>query len=236
MFFPNLTHRRRQHELMDEPDVDPNHLDRSLRFLRLVNRVLGYTRQLLDRLDAYSKNWKPTDTIRIVDIGTGSADMPVAILKWADARGFNVRCTGVDLHAKTTRVARDASNDARLTIVQADALNLPFHDGAFDYAVTSTFLHHLDTADVVKVIADMGRVASRGVVIADLIRSRLAYAGIRVLSCFANPIVRHDGPASICQAFTKAEVLSMRDQAGLTYTQYRQHLCGRFVLAGEKPM
>ena len=67
MFFPDLTHRRRQHELMDEPDVDPKNLDRSLRYLRIVNKVLGYTRQLLDRLDTYSKIWNPGESIRIVD-------------------------------------------------------------------------------------------------------------------------------------------------------------------------
>lgn len=234
MLLPDLSRRRRQHEWMDEPDVDPRNLARSLRFLRAINRLLGYTRQLLDRLDVFAAGWRRGETIRIVDIGTGSADMPVAILRWADARGYHVRCTGVDLHAKTARAARDASADPRLTIVRADALHLPFHDDAFDYAITSTFLHHLDTDDVAAVLTHMNRVARRGVVIADLVRSPSAYAGIKLLTCLANPLVRHDGPASIAQAFTESEVLSLRDRAGLTYTRYDEHFASRFVLWGEK--
>jgi ubiquinone/menaquinone biosynthesis C-methylase UbiE len=234
MFFPDLTHRRRSHELMDDPDIDPKLLQRSLGYLRKINKLLGYTRQLLDRLDGYSQNWNRDQTVRIVDIGTGSADMPIAVLKWADERGWKIHCTGVDLHAKTAKAARDASADPRLTIVRGNALDLPFHDNAFDYAITSTFLHHLDTDDVVKVIAGMSRIARRGVVIADLVRSYQAYAGIKLATCLANPVVRHDGPASIGQAFTKAEVLAMRDRAGLTYTHYEQYFYNRFILAGEK--
>ncbi len=236
MWFPDLSKRQRQHEWMDAPDVNPIMLDRSLRFLRRVNWALGYTRQLLGRLETYSCRWKRDEVIRIVDIGTGSADMPIAILKWADARGHNVRCTGVDLHAKTAQSARDASPDPRLTIVQADALDLPFHDDAFDYAVTSTFLHHLDTEDVVKVLAGMNRVSRRGVVIADLVRSRLGYAGVKLATCLANPVVKHDGPASVAQAFTRAEVMAMSETAGLTFTRYEECFYNRFVLAGEKPI
>ena len=47
MFFPDLTHRVRQHELMDEPDIDPRLLARSLGFLRKVNKILGYTALVL---------------------------------------------------------------------------------------------------------------------------------------------------------------------------------------------
>ena len=234
MLFPDLTHRVRQHEWMDEPDVDPRLLARSLGYLRAVNKLLGYTRQLLNRLETYSQRWNRQDSIKIVDIGTGSADMPIAVLKWADANGWKMTCTGVDLHAKTAQAARDASPDPRLTIVRADAIHLPFHDNAFDYAITSTFLHHLDTADVVKTIAGMARVSSRGVVIADLVRSYPAYAGIKLMTAFANPVVRHDGPASIAQGFTRDEVLTMRDQAGLGFTEYEEYFYNRFILAGEK--
>ncbi len=234
MFFPDLTHRRRSHELMDDPNIDPKLLQRSLGYLRKINILLRYTQQLLDRLETYSQRWDRNDTIRIVDIGTGSADMPIAVLKWGDERGWKVHCTGVDLHAKTAKAARDASADPRLTIVRGNALDLPFHDGAFDYAITSTFLHHLDTDDVVKVIAGMSRIARRGVVIADLVRSYHAYVGIKLATAFANPVVRHDGPASIAQGFTKAEVMEMRDRAGLSYTTYDEYFYNRFILAGEK--
>ena len=76
---------------MDEPDADREHLRRSLGFLRGVNLIFGYTRSLLGHLKRFSRGWKPGQLISILDIGTGSADVPRAILKWAAGRGFAVR-------------------------------------------------------------------------------------------------------------------------------------------------
>lgn len=233
--FDSLRTRRRQAEWMDAPGADPAQLRQSLRYLRRVNRLLGYTRGLLWHLERFSRGWRPGETVRIIDLATGSADVPRAVLRWADRRGFDVRVVGVDLHARTAKAALDAGPpDPRLQIVRADALDLPFADGSFDYAITSTFLHHLDDADAVRVLAAMGRVARRGIIAADLLRHRRAYAWVWLLSRFANPMVRHDGRVSVAQSFTKEEVLGMRDRAGLSFAHYYRHFGHRFVLAGER--
>jgi SAM-dependent methyltransferase len=233
MFFPDLSKRRRHHELMDEPDVDPRHLAKSLRFLRRANRAFGYTRAMLGYFDRFSRGWPKGEAIRILDIGTGSADVPRAILAWADRRGFDVRVTGIDLHEQTIAAAA-ANSDPRLTLLRCDALAMPFAENSFDYCITSTFLHHLDDTDVVKVMAAMGRLAKRGVIIADLIRNRRAYFWISLVAQFTNPVVRHDGPVSVAQAFTRNEAIALRDAAGLGFTTYHKHFGHRFVLVGEK--
>jgi ubiquinone/menaquinone biosynthesis C-methylase UbiE len=145
-----------------------------------------------------------------------------------------VHAVGVDLHATTARAALAQNPDPRIRIVRADVLRLPFADGSFDYATTSLFLHHLDDDDVVRVLAAMSRVARRGIIAGDLLRRRRAYAWIKLFTLFANPIVKHDGPASVAQAFTRDEVLALRDRAGLGYAEYFEHAGHRFVLAGEK--
>jgi hypothetical protein len=80
----------------------------------------------------------------------------------------------------------------------------------------------------------MSRLARRGVIVADLLRHYRAYAWISLLTLASGPMVRHDARASVAQAFTKTEVLSLRDRAGLDFVQYYWHLGHRFVLAGEK--
>lgn len=238
MLFPSLTTRQRRHELMDAPDADPAGLARSLAFLRRVNRALGYTRATIRHLDRFSRRWRPGETIRILDVATGSADIPRAVLAWATRRGFDVRIVGVDLHAAIARAAAEAAACAdhagRLRVVRADALRLPFADGAFDYALTGLFLHHLGEPDVVRVLREMARVARRGVVAGDLLRHRRAYAWITLMTLFAHPMVRHDGRVSVAQAFTRPEVLRLRDAAGLGFARYYRHFGHRFVLAGEK--
>ena len=150
------------------------------------------------------------------------------------SRRFDVRVVAIDLHATTALQARAESPDPRLHVVRADALHLPFADGAFDYALTSMFLHHLDDATPRAVLSEMSRVARRGVIAADLLRHRRAYAWISLFTAFAGPMVRHDARASVAQAFTRKEILRLRERAGLGFAQYHRHFGHRFVLAGEK--
>lgn len=229
-----LRERQRAHEKMDDPAADADQLRRSLGFLRRINAVLGYTRGTLHHLQQFSRRWHPGETIRILDIGTGSADIPRAILRWAAECGFDVRVVGIDLHQGTAKNAVGPSDDPRLRIVRADAVHLPFRDGAFDYAICSLFLHHLDSEDVAQVLGGMCRVAGRGMIACDLLRNRRAYAWVKLMTAFSNPMVRHDGPVSVAQAFSPSEVLALREKAGIGFTQYHRHFGHRFALAGEK--
>ncbi len=230
----SLAARVRQHEWMDAPDADPVEIERSLRFIRRVNRLLLYTRATITHLDRFSRGWKAGERITMIDFATGSADVPHAILRWAVRRGFDVRITGIDFHAATSRLAASRTRDPRLTIVQADALNAPFDQCSFDYALCSMFLHHLSDDDAVGVLKAMNHVARRGIVAADLLRERPAYNWIRLLTLFSCPMIRHDARVSVMQAFNTDEVLALRDRAGLAYPQYFRHFAHRFVLAGEK--
>jgi hypothetical protein len=80
----------------------------------------------------------------------------------------------------------------------------------------------------------MDRLARRGVIVADLLRHRRAYAWITAFTLLANPMVRHDARISVKQAFTGPEICALRDQAGLRYATYHRHFGHRFVLAGER--
>ena len=230
----DLSSRQRQAEWMDAPDADPDQLRRSLRFIRRVNFLFGYTRATLSHFKRFSKRWKPGQTIRILDVATGSADVPKAILRWASRAGFDVRVVGIDLHAKTVAEAAAGNVDSRLTVVRADAMCLPFATGAFDYALTNMFLHHLDDEQVVTVFREMSRVARQGVVMADLNRDAWAYRWINLFTLLANPMVRHDARVSVRQAFTQAEILALRDRAGVMFAPYYLHFGHRWILAGEK--
>jgi len=229
-----LANRQREEEWMDGPDVDPGQLRRSLGFIRRVNVLLGYTRATLHHLERFSERWKRGERIDIIDLATGSADVPRAILRWADRRGWDVRIVGVDRHPVTARAATEGPPDPRLRIVQADVFDLPFDSSSFDYALTSMFLHHLSEEEVVRVLAAMNRLARRGVIVADLLRDKRAYAWISLFTIFSNPMLRHDARVSVAQAFTRDEIVRIRDLAGLGFAEYHRHFGHRFVLAGEK--
>jgi ubiquinone/menaquinone biosynthesis C-methylase UbiE len=226
-----LSSRRREREWMDAPDADAGDLRKSLRFIERINTLLGYTRATIGHLERLSRSWKPGERIDIIDLATGSGDIPRAILRWADRRGFDVHIVGVDRHPVTAvQAAEGGARDPRLRIVQGDVFNLPFSAGSFDYALTAMFLHHLDDGEVVTVLKTMSLLARRGMIVADLLRHYRAYAWISLFSAFAGPMVRHDAKVSVAQAFTKSEILGLADRAGINSARYYRHFGHRFAL------
>jgi ubiquinone/menaquinone biosynthesis C-methylase UbiE len=232
---PDLRTRLREDEWMDAPDVEPAKLQRSLRFIRRINALLGYTRATLRHFDRFSQSWKAGETIGVLDVATGSADIPLAIATWARRRCFDVRIVGLDRHPVTSSIARvEAASNGCIQIVRGDALRLPFADASFDYVTNHMFLHHLDDGDVVRALIEMNRVARRGILWADLLRHKRAYLWSTLLTVAGNPMVKHDARLSVAQAFTKPEVLSLCQRASVTFAQYFRHFGHRFVVAGEK--
>jgi hypothetical protein len=142
----------------------------------------------------------------------------------------------MDLHETTCRAAREVTRDEpRVSILRADALApLAFEAGSFDYALSGLFLHHLSDEDAVRVLQAMDRAARRGIVAADLLRGRRAYAWITLFTLLANPMVRHDARVSVAQAYSAREARDLVDRSGLRYLRYARHFGHRFVLAGEK--
>lgn len=205
-------------ERMDEPGVDPIELSRSLDDIRAVNRWLGGTRMVLRHLDRLLRP-RPAERVRILDVATGSADIPLAIARWARERGIPVEVRATDFHPGTLEVARRrAASDPAVRVEAADALALPYGDGAFHIALCCTALHHFDTPDAVRVLRELGRVASLGVIVSDLRRSRPGWLGARLLAATVwrrNPVTRHDGPLSVRRSFTPAELREVARAAGL---------------------
>ena len=155
MLFSSFAHRQRADEWMDAPDANPRQVQQSLRFIRRINSVLGYTRATLWHLERMTRDLPADARITLIDFATGSADIPLAILRWADRRGLDIHVVGVDRNPQIVGAARNFAHDPRLEIVQADVLSLPFADNSFDIALTAMFLHHLSDQDAARVLSEM---------------------------------------------------------------------------------
>ncbi len=233
---------------MDDPAVDRDQLDRSLRFIRAINRRLGGTAAALGHLRRWSAGWPPGEVIRIIDLGTGSADIPVAIVRWATAAGLRVHVTAIDAHPTTLDLAREhvrevlgaaaakreGHPDIELLRADARALMDHFEPGAFDYAHAGMFLHHLDDIEVMTVLRVMDRLTTRGVIWNDLLRGPVETVAVRLLTLAGPAIVRHDAIVSVAAGFIRREVLDLASRVGLPHIGYRRHLFGRFTLVSTK--
>lgn len=234
--------RRLSHELMDDPQADRAQLDRALGFIRRINRRLGGVRALVGWLEAWSGGWPGGRPVTLLDIATGSADLPIAAVRWARGRGIDLRITAIDLHETTLDLAREhvASYpelaDA-ITIRRADALGLMdlYKPGSFDYVHAGMFLHHLRETQVMTVLRIMDRLARAGLIWNDLIRSRLAHGAIRVITLGQPEMVRHDARVSVEAGFTRAEVMDLAGRVGIEQPRYHaSFLSQRFTLTAQR--
>jgi ubiquinone/menaquinone biosynthesis C-methylase UbiE len=226
-------------ELLDGPLDDPDVLIGNLRDLRRVNRWLGGVALSRTAIDALVGRQADTGTaITLLDIGTGAADIPVALLADWQRRERHLEVTAIDSRAEVifaARMARPAIDRLRrLTLATADGRTLPFPDDSFDVVHASLVLHHLDPADAVKLLREMRRVSRRGVVVNDLRRSRLYWWGARLLVRVAtrNPFSRHDAPLSVRRAYTTGELRALLAVAGLRpISETRDWLGHRWAIA-----
>ena len=224
-------------ELMDDPEVDPGQLERSLQDLRAVNRWLGGNRVVVHHLRRILPRL-PSGTIRLLDVATGSADVPVHLVRWARRRSVRLELLATDAHPQTLSLAREHTlGEPEIDVAQANALDLPYGDGSFDITLCATALHHFSRDDAVRVLRELGRVARYAVIVSDLRRSRLALAGARLLAATlwrSNPVTRHDGPLSVRQAFTAGELRELAQLAGLPNARVHTHPVFRVALVVDR--
>ncbi len=213
-----LPNRRSGPELLDlspESYTFEEH-EGSLRELRLLNRYLGDVRAILKHLATIAAR-RGRDKLTVLDVGTGSADIPAAIAGWARKAGMEVLVTAVDVNPQAIRIARNTiGDDPTITFAVADGLDLPFAENSFDLVLCSKMLHHFTAKDAVRLIQGISRIARQGYVVMDLRRSWIAYALIFALTRLfsRNRITRFDGPLSVLRAFTPAELASLASCAG----------------------
>src|SRR5262245_10491006 len=102
-----LTRRIVTPEHMDDPAATRDEQATALRFLRMVNARLGGAQAAIRHLRRWSHAWPASAPIRILDVATGSADIPVAMARWARNARLRVHITAIDRHPVTLDLARE---------------------------------------------------------------------------------------------------------------------------------
>jgi hypothetical protein len=227
-----LQHRR---ELMEAPDLDAAALGRTLQDLAWINRRLGGLRLILGQLERLLPHLPRP--VRILDVGTGYADIPRGIVDWARRRRVPVAVEAVDRHPGVLALAQAASQAyPEIRVRAAEATALPYASGSVHLALASLLLHHLEGEEPVRLLRELDRVASRAALVNDLRRGWLPLAatwlGLRL--CSRDPLIRHDGPLSVRRAFSPAEMLALAREAGWRAPRVTQHVPFRLALVTRK--
>jgi SAM-dependent methyltransferase len=222
--------RSYEKEMMDLPGQPRELLEDDLRNLRIINRRLGNYRNVVRGLNRLVES-QNIDRFSLLDVGTGSGDVPVRITDWAQQRRIKTSIVALEPEPVTAQVAATLTNPpfipllqrgkacpeqsrregdfrrCEISVVRGDGMAPPFRAASFDFVLASQLLHHFSEERIIGLLRIWSPLARRAIIVSDLVRHPLAYHGIRLLTKFftRNAMTRTDAPLSVARAFTLAE-------------------------------
>jgi 2-polyprenyl-3-methyl-5-hydroxy-6-metoxy-1,4-benzoquinol methylase len=200
-------------EWMDVAETASPELERDLANLESLNRRFGAHKLVLDYLTPVLARRQP---LRIVDLGTGAADIPRALVQRARELGCPVIITAVDRQQPTLEIAEKLSADyPEIRFQRADFLT--FSEGTiYDIVLCNLVLHHLDESDAIRLLRRCRELTKGVALVTDLRRSRLAQTAIFAVTelVYREPMTRHDARLSAQRAFSFPELRKLAIAAG----------------------
>jgi len=226
--------KRRSYELehIDTGNYTAAEYEGCIGELQLVNRWMGDAHTLKSTLfkEVAANHLRE---FSVLDVGAGSGELLRVTASWARDTGRSLRAVGLELNERSaSAILEESRSFPEITSVRGDALALPFGNGDFDYVISSLFTHHFVEEQVVEILREMNRVASRRIIVIDLHRHPAAYflyttVGKLVLK---NRLLRHDGALSILRSFKAEELFQLAKRAGLRNVWVERHFPFRLAL------
>ena len=227
-----LPRRLREPEAMDDPSLDEHTHAAALGALQRINWL---SRSVGTMWAAMHQAMAPShlSSLRVLDVGTGSGDVPLGLWRRARRCGLTLEIAGCDASPRAVEQAQSSARQlgASARFFQLDAVADPLPTD-YDIVMCSLFLHHLSETHAITLLSRMAAAARRAVIVSDLIRNRLglllAAAGTQLVT--REPIVHADGVRSVRGAFTIPEVRMLAECAGLRSCHIARRWPERYVL------
>lgn len=197
---------------MDRPQPVSAELKVDLRNLRQLNRYFGSYRLI----EHFLRRWmSPGNQMRILDLATGSGDIPRLVVDQARRVGAAVRVDAVEQQPATVEIARSLSAEyPEIEFIEGNVLT--FESQPYDIVLCSLALHHFSEADAVALLERCRALSKRYLLVSDLRRGALATVGVFLLTAliFREEMTRVDARLSAERAFSFNEFRSLAVRAG----------------------
>ena len=235
-FIPSLKFRKHKPELMDDLGLNEYDLKKALSGLERLNFLSNVVQILWNEIEQYCKARK-TNHVTVLDIACGGGEILRGLSKIAYSRGIRLKCLGLDINPKSVAFASSKSEDGKFEISYEVGDVIKAIPEGFDVVISTLFLHHLTEAEVLGLLAKINKSSNEGLIlIHDLKRSRrgyaLAFLATQLLS--RSKIVRKDALLSVEGAFSKIEMRSILDSAGISNFKIKDTWPCRMLISIEK--
>ena len=202
-------------ELMDRPQPVSAELERDLENIRELNRWFGS----YALISMFLSRWiKPGARLRIVDLATGSADIPRLVAECGRKISAQLRIDAVDRQSATLEIAKKLSVQySEINFFEGNILEWEAHE-PYDLVLCTLALHHFSDEDAVRVLERCRKLSRKFVLVSDLRRGSLARLGVHLLTAtmFREPMTKYDARLSAARAFSFSEMNQLARRAGWT--------------------
>src|SRR5579864_1037083 len=200
-------------EIMDRPQPVSAELEDDLHNLRQLNRWFGS----YSLIESFLRRWiNPGATLRVIDLATGSGDIPRLIADYAGRVGATVRIDAVDRQSSTLEIAKKLSAGySNISFVEGNILEQQSAE-PYDMALCTLALHHFSEEDAVRVLRRCRELSRKFVLVSDLRRGWLGTIGVHLLTVtlFREPMTKFDARLSVARAFSFSELDDLARRAG----------------------
>ncbi len=197
-------------EILDSDACPSCDVQRALEVLGMVNRRFGgvaTTQKMVQRVAQVSG----VRHLSLLEVAAGLGEVPETAGQRLARHGITLDVTLLD--RARTHLPSD-NRTAQSPGVVADALALPFGDGAFDLVSCSLFAHHLSEQQLAQFVREGLRVSRRALLINDLIRHpvhlALVYASYPLMR---NRVAWLDGLTSVRRSYIPEEIRRLTESA-----------------------
>jgi 2-polyprenyl-3-methyl-5-hydroxy-6-metoxy-1,4-benzoquinol methylase len=224
----NFRQRSNQKELLDADNIPFPALMQNLKELNFINTWLGGHDITIRGIEQAIGN---TQTINICEIGCGGGDNLFAIYKYCLKRAIKVNFIGIDINEGCIHYAAERYPQLNCKWICSDYATVQFERNP-TVIFSSLFCHHFANDQLIKMLRWMQQNSSNTFFINDLQRHWLPYYLIKYLTKIFSKsyLVKNDACLSVARGFTKNELLSLLQQAGIQHYQVNWQWAFRWLV------
>ncbi|HET9857545.1 MAG TPA: methyltransferase domain-containing protein [Chthoniobacterales bacterium] len=202
-------------ELMDRPQPVSAELESDLENIRELNRWFGS----YALISMFLSRWiKPGARLRMIDLATGSGDIPRLVAEYGRKVGAELQIDALDRQSATLEIAKRLSaRYPEISFVEGDVLEWQPPE-PYDIVFCTLALHHFSEDNAVQLLQRCRDLSRKFVLVSDLRRGWLATIGVHLLTAtmFREPMTKYDGRLSAARAFSFSEMNQLARRAGWT--------------------
>ncbi|WP_405224372.1 methyltransferase domain-containing protein [Dokdonia sp. Asnod1-B02] len=214
----NFKNRSTTPELMDDPSLPEVDLHLALKDLATVNKYLGGNHITITALEDLISAHPEKKKWNVLDVGCGDGEVLRHIAKHFKNSAIDISFYGVDINDKSIDSAREKSKDFdNLTFSRQNILTIDETTFECDVIICTLTMHHFSDEQLLVFMEKFKKLASIGIIVNDLQRSKIAYRLFQLFSgiFMKSKIAKYDGRVSIARSFRRKELETYSKQLAL---------------------